>query len=709
MRKLYTFIAACVINCSISQAQDSLKTTMLNEVVTTASRYDQPLIETPRSVTVISQELIEKSIYNSIGELLANQSGMYVVGATQTPGTTQALFMRGASSNQVSVMIDGARITDPSTPNSALDLNELSLTDVERIEIIRGSHSTLYGGAAVGGVVNIITKRGGKPGFHGKASIQAGTFGKSSTSLSENIGLTYTLKNGVYLNASLFNQKVKGLNASLDTLGNSTFPKPDNDDFEKTDIYVKAGYKNKRWDGFVSFKKIDQRADIDNGVYDDDDNAILDFERDLIDYQLGYQLTKNWRASVIGSWSRSERLNLNDSSLIDVNGNYNSTFVRNVYDGKLATNELQLNYQSGKLKAVGGAGQFMEEMNFNTYYFNHSSFGDFISEVNYDTLDTSARTNYIFGQMNFALGDFSLSVGTRWNNHSLFGNHWTFEANPSYYFDNTLLYASISTGFNPASIYQLYDPSTSFNAYTTRGNRKLKPEESVSLELGLKKEFLEGSFLTLSVYRTETKNAIEYVYLWDQNTSIENLTFAENRGDTYLNIAKQIVNGIELDGRLNLGKFRVSGNVTWLEGEITVDPTNLNTQETGGHHVQLFNYGAFLTTDKVSIDKLVRRPAFTAYGELRYNPIENVSVSAVYRYTGSRFDSGYDETLGPYGALNQYKVNHYNLVDLNANWAIFKSLDLGVKVENIFNERYQEIIGFQTRKRGAYVMLSYRW
>mgnify|MGYP003575171624 CR=1 FL=1 len=489
MRKFYTLIVACVINSSISQAQDSLKTTILNEVVTTASRYERPIIETPRSVTVISQELIEKSVYNSVGELLANQSGMYVVGATQTPGATQTLFMRGASGNQVSVMIDGARITDPSTPNSAIDLNELSLTDVERIEIIRGSHSTLYGGAAVGGVINIITKRGGKPGFHGKAGVQAGTFGKSAFSLSEHIGLTYTFENGIYLNGSLFNQKVKGLNASLDTLGSSTFPKPDKDDFEKTDGYVKAGYKNKQWDGFVSFKKIDQRADIDDGVYDDDDNAILDFERDLIDYQLGYQLSKNWRASVIGSWSRSERLSLNDSSLIDGDGNYNSTYVRGIYNGKLLTNEIQLNYEQGKVKAVGGFGQFQEEMNFNTYYFNHSSFGDFISEVNYDTLDTSAKTTYLFGQVNFALGNFNFSVGTRWNNHSLFGNHWTFEANPSYYFDNTLLYASISTGFNPASLYQLYDPSASFNAYTTRGNRNLKPEESVSLELGIKKQF----------------------------------------------------------------------------------------------------------------------------------------------------------------------------------------------------------------------------
>lgn len=709
MRKFYALIFWCLLNSSISYAQDSLKTTLLKEVVTTAARYDRPIIETPRSVTIINQELMEKSMYNSVGELLSNQSGIYVVGANQTPGATQSLFMRGAASSQVSVMIDGVRINDPTSPNAALDLNELSLTDVDRIEIIRGSHSTLYGGAAVGGVVNIITKKGRQPGFHGNAGLQAGTFGRSSSTLTENVGLNYTFENGFYLNGSLFNQNVNGLNASLDTLRNQ-YPKPDKDDFRKTDVYVKAGFKNDRWDGFASYKKVDQRADIDDGIYDDDDNAYLNFERNLINYQLGYQLTKKWRAIAIGSWSNSKRLSLNDSSLTDQHGNYNSTYVEGTYKGKIMTNEIQLNYQYQKLKGVIGAGQFRDDMNFNTYYFNHSDFGDFISRVNYDTLDTSSQTNYAFGQVNYMAGNFSLSLGTRWTNHSIFGNHWTFEANPSYYFDNTLVYASVSTGFNPASLYQLFDPSQGFDAYTTRGNRNLKPEESTSLELGLKKEFLNGNYITLSVYHTETKNAIEYIYLWEKGSDIENLTFADNRGDTYINIARQVVNGVEIEGRVQIGKkIQLRANLTWLKGKLTINPSDINLQETGGHHVQLFNYGSFVANDEISIDKLVRRPTFTTNAALSYVPVKKITVSAIYRYTGSRFDSGYDENLGPYGALNQYEVKYYSLIDIGASWAISSALSLGIRVENILDEKYQEIIGFQTRGRSAYLKLNFRW
>ncbi len=709
VRKFYKLILTLNACSHLVVAQDSLKTTMLDEVVTTATRYDQMLIEAPRSAAVISNDFIRKSSFSSVGELLSSQGSIYVVGAYQTPGSSQSLFMRGANSNQTAVLIDGVRITDPSSPNAAIDINELSLTDVDRIEIIRGSHSTLYGGAAVGGVINIITKRGHNPGFHGDVSLSGGTFGNSSSVLSQNVSANYTLKSGIYFTGSLFNQNVNGLNASLDTLTDTgVYHTADKDDFEKTDAYVKAGFKNNLWNGFVSYKRTDQRADIDDGAYNDDDNAYLDFKRNLVNYQLSYQLTDDWRIAGVGSWSDSKRLSLNDSSIVDEIGNYDATFINGLYRGKINTNELQLNYHHQRFIAVAGGGRYGEDMNFNTFYFSRSVFGEFTSIVNYDTLDTSASTNYAFGHVTLKLDHFNFAVGTRWSDHSLFGNHWTFEANPSYYFSNTHLYASLSTGFNPASLYQLYDPSQGFNAYTTRGNRNLKPEESMSLELGIKKEFKPGSYVTFSAFRTETKNSIEYVYLWNKNTAIEELTFSDNMGDTYLNIARQVVNGLEIEGSTEVDKFQLRGNVTWIEGTISIDPSDINTQQTGGHHVQLFNYGTFVTGD-VNVDKLVRRPSFMAYAELSYKLRTNLTMSAAYRYTGSRFDSGYDETLGPYGALNQFEVEYYDLIDIGLNWEVSKGFLLGVKVENILDESYREIIGFQTRGRSATAKLNFRW
>ena len=86
-----------------------------------------------------------------------------------------------------------------------------------------------------------------------------------------------------------------------------------------------------------------------------------------------------------------------------------------------------------------------------------------------------------------------------------------------------------------------------------------------------------------------------------------------------------------------------------------------------------------------------------------------MAVSAAYRYAASRFDSGYDADLGPYGALNQFKVENYNLIDLGLNWDLSKTFSLGFKLENILDENYQEILGFQTRGRSAYLKLNFRW
>ncbi|HET7180577.1 MAG TPA: TonB-dependent receptor plug domain-containing protein, partial [Chryseosolibacter sp.] len=158
MRKIYTLSLLSMLIISVTApAQDSTKVTMLRAVAISATRTEQPLIEIPRSVTVITSDVIEKSAYSSLGDLLNAETGLYVVGAGQTPGTNQNIFMRGASSNQLAVLVDGVRVTDPSSPNSAIDLSEISLTNVDRVEIIRGSHSTMYGGAAIGGVINIIT------------------------------------------------------------------------------------------------------------------------------------------------------------------------------------------------------------------------------------------------------------------------------------------------------------------------------------------------------------------------------------------------------------------------------------------------------------------------------------------------------------------------------------------------------------------------
>ncbi|MGD0711314.1 MAG: TonB-dependent receptor plug domain-containing protein, partial [Bacteroidales bacterium] len=224
-----------IIACTTAYGQqnDSLKTKQLNPVVISATRMEKNPDSIGRSISVINSQQLHNSVFNSLGDVLAAQENIYVVGIGQNPGMAQSIFMRGANSNQTEIMIDGIRIADPSSTNNAVDLSELSVANIDHVEIVRGSHSTLFGSSAIGGVINIITKKDQQPGFSGDAAIEAGTFGKSTSLLTENLSFNYPLKNGFYANAEVFATNVNGLCAAVDTITNpKTYnrPPPDNSD-----------------------------------------------------------------------------------------------------------------------------------------------------------------------------------------------------------------------------------------------------------------------------------------------------------------------------------------------------------------------------------------------------------------------------------------------------------------------------------------------
>ena len=246
------------------QQTDSLKNYNLNEVIVTATRSEKPLLNVGRSVSVISKSDITNSVYLLPSEILSAQEGVYVMGNGQTPGSLQNIYMRGAHPNQTVIMIDGLRITDPSSVENVIDLSELSLANIQKIEMVRGSHSTLYGSSAIGGVINFITEKNMKPGFNADINLRTGTFGEGTSDLSQNLLLNYTDKSGFYFCSEVYNTKVNGLDATVKNISDhSAAQNYDKDNFEKLDIFGKAGYATNKLDVFVSFKRTDQRADCE--------------------------------------------------------------------------------------------------------------------------------------------------------------------------------------------------------------------------------------------------------------------------------------------------------------------------------------------------------------------------------------------------------------------------------------------------------------
>ncbi len=713
-------VAQLFVTLSFSQAvsqeathPDSTRVYRFPEVTITATRSERDVASVGRSVTIITNNEIKNSPCNSVAELLSQQEGIYINGTTQTPGSFQNIYLRGANANQTVIMIDGIRITDPSSTDNAIDLSELSLANVQRIEIVRGSHSTMFGSSAIGGVINILTQNNSAEGLHTDTKITMGTFGKNTSDLTENLSLHYAFGNGMYLNGTIYNTNVNGNNATVDTVTNpNTYNRPDQDGFRKTDIVGRIGYKDERADISISYKSTNQKSDIDAGAYQDDNNYTIDFNRSLLIGNASYKLNDNLGFIYLTGVTHSKRFSRNDSSVVDNAGTTDHSYFEGTYEGDVFNNELQSNIRLKGLQLVLGGGLYKEKMDIHTYYLNTAF--SFESRTDLASADPQTTLKNLFLHADISglllsesLLPLSIGVGIRYNNHSTYGDNTTYEFNPSVRIaENTLLYGSYTTGFNAPSLYQLYSPEKDFGTGITRGNKNLQPETSRSYEIGIKQQVGERLSLTASYMNTVVENIIDYVYLWSQTKPVDSLTFLDYRGDTYLNLGRQLNKGVEFGMHSRISdKLMFSANISLTSGKLEYNPSNIDVNQTKGNRVQVFANGAFMNKQRESLG-LVRRPN-TANLALTYKPDENLTVKLDVRYVGPRTDVYYESSLGPFGALATVGVEDYTLLDVSGRYQITNSLSALIRIQNLLDTEYSEIKGYTTLGRSVFLSIRH--
>src|ERR1700682_3330683 len=163
----------------ICRAQDAASSALSNSeaeterIVVSATRIETPVNEIGSSVTLISSEEIERSQRRTLPDVLQTVPGLNIV-QTGGPGGKTSVFMRGSNSNHTKVIIDGVDANDPSQ-DGVFDFGQVLTSDCERVKVLRGPQSSLYGSDAIGGVVNIVTKKGeGPPQFTGR--LEGGSF-----------------------------------------------------------------------------------------------------------------------------------------------------------------------------------------------------------------------------------------------------------------------------------------------------------------------------------------------------------------------------------------------------------------------------------------------------------------------------------------------------------------------------------------------------
>jgi len=699
-----------VIRHQTSDIEDTSSAKHLSEVIVTASRTEKKLDEVGRSVSVITSEDIKNSGANSLAELLNLAEGIYITGAQQNFGTNQSIFIRGANSNQSVVMLDGISISDPSTPAGAVDFSELSLSDIDRVEIVRGSHSTLYGSSAIGGVINIITNKKMKQGLNVSATGTAGAFGEETSFISENISLNYTCKGGFYTTLNFNNANINGIDATVDTTTIPGMPR-DKDGMNRFDYGGKAGFQNKRWDLSVASRNTETNSNIDDREFDDDDNYTLGFTRKSFSYSASCKVDSGFSISINGGNSFMTRTGLNDSSLIDNMGTYDQSYYKGTYTGAAFTNEIQLQFKQKNFSVVLGGGSNDQTMNQEIYSYYYG----WEDSLSLDTLDLASRTNsfFLLADLNGSIISekakaFSLSLGARSNNNNTFGSSITYNISPMVKVSSTSsIYANFSSGYNAPSLYQLHSPDKDPSSTISRGNVNLRPEISETNEFGVYQKINDNTGIRIGYYKTLVSDVIEYVYLWDKNVSINSLSYLDFRGDTYMNLGRLTTEGIELEAHGAIGKkFFLSGNFTYMRGRQTASYEAIDTVKSEGNHVQVYANGGFVDAADIHTSDLTRRPV-TANISLTYSPCSKVFFKSILKYVSKKNDVYYDYLLGPYGALGKTPVQAYTLVDLISGVKFNNNISGLVRVENIFNVSYSEIRGYSSRGRGFYFSINY--
>ena len=169
--RLYLFAAIAALCPRVLHAQANPDNP--ENVTVTATRVPTRVVNLPAGVTVIDRKTIEERGYVTLVDALSAVPGLRIV-QSGGPGAQSSVFIRGTNSNHVLVLRDGVPINDPSDPGGAFNFGVDTLDDVERIEVVRGALSSLYGSGAIGGVINLITRREhGAP--HGHVTLAAGS------------------------------------------------------------------------------------------------------------------------------------------------------------------------------------------------------------------------------------------------------------------------------------------------------------------------------------------------------------------------------------------------------------------------------------------------------------------------------------------------------------------------------------------------------
>jgi vitamin B12 transporter len=579
-------------------------------VIVTANRTPQPLESTSTSTSVITAREIEQRQIQTVAQALQELPGVHLT-QQGNAASLSSLFIRGTNSDHVLVLVDGVRIGSATSGTTAFQY--LSVGAIERIELVRGGRSSLYGSDAIGGVLQIFTKQGSaRPSARIEASLGHNDYRRTRADFSSQfrdagkiyVGISRELSDG-------FDAK-KDVQPDADGYNKSTFNLAITDQLtDNLDLAFKGSY----WQGDVEY---DNEFGADETHFD------------------------NHYAALTGSW-KNESL----TSAI--------TFGTAVDDS----------YDDGNGVTKQNASTFHTERQFadwrNRYQVNtavrvlsgieyqHEDISD--SSDSYE-LESRKSIGVYLGTL-IALGNTDFDVSLRHQHDEQFGNKMTYGAGIVRHLSDSLRFnVNVGSSFKAPTFTDLYYPGF-FGQYA--GNPNLKPESALNYEIGFAGNLLQDKMQwSATVYQLEIEDLI---------------TFDSAPPHGMTNIGKARTRGIELHSSLVVGSMNYE-----------------------------FSYDYMDTEDLETGNELARRPRHSAVLSASWQR-DSLNIGTDWRYTGSRYNDG----------ANTVELEAYNLVNLYAGYQITPAFSIGLRANNLFDETYESVAGYNTAGRTLIAQVTYQF
>ena len=639
MKKEFFAVAAIFISSPIL-AQDSSRVSTLDEVVFSANKYPNKTSLTGKVLSIITREQLGKSGGKDLSQVLNEQAGININGSNSNAGKDKTVFLRGSIAEHTLITIDGIPVYDASGIGNNFDIRNIPIGNVERIEILKGSQSTLYGSDAIAGVINIITRKPASKSIKATGTISYG----SNQTFRANAGLNG--KNGILdYNSGYTFFDTKGINETVVRTPNPT----DKDGYTQNSFHASLGIQPNstlRIQPYLRYSKMN--GDIDQGAFTDE----LDYTFTQKNFQTGLKneiRIGNAQLNLLYNFNSIERIYIDDS-VKSRNGFYD--YSRGSYEGKEHFADAYAVFPlSASTKLTTGID--LRTSNSDQEYLSVSSFGPQNSKLGSDSLKQNQIGIYTAMVWNTENG-LNLEAGNRISFHSEYGSNDVFNINPSFLLNKKIkFFANLSTGFRTPSLYQL------FSEY---GNRELDPEKALTLEAGFQTYSLENKVnVRLVAFNRRVKDLIFFYF--------NPVTFESQ----YINQDKQKDNGVELELFYQINKKTLlKAFYTYTDGTIT---TKMSGKDT-------------------SFYNLLRRPRNSFGLNLGSQLTDQLFVSTNFQSIGKRRDAYFDNMLF---TTIRTTLKAYVLWDVYVQYAVLgKKLNLFVDLRNITNSKYTEVSGFNT-------------